>query len=165
MTITPASDLIARSRWAAINGKKLHLDIAHAEWIAQHPELQALLARVAAEETARLCLARKPPMDDSPPLPLFNSEPDRSPMPIVAERPERSASIPSGSISGPSGSSTKSAGMTDQHVQDAASLQALDQARMLKSRAQRDKRLRHTSPPPPVHRPRKPPLQLVSLPS
>lgn len=141
----PATEIIRRSHWAAINGKKLHLDVEHAQWIAQHPDLQALLARVAAEETARLCQSRKPPMDDSPGLPLFGPAPRSLPTPAAQQPPANAGSgrrePSSGSNGAPSEGNISSLGTIAPLVQDAASQQASDQVQATIRLSKRTRRL------------------------
>jgi hypothetical protein len=137
MTSSLWHDITTRARAAALKGQRLHLEIDHARAIAQNPELQALLGRLIAEETA--CAVQSLPPVRSPPTPIEPPQPEPC---------ESALQVKSSGLNGePSGSNTASPGMTGSLVQDAASAQALEQVQMLSRRAQHMRRSRRISLP------------------
>ena len=169
MTPTPFLDLAEQLRRAAVKGTRCHLDIDIARATASNPRIMALLAELAAEETAKLCLAAQP-TPDSPPLPLFlDGAPLPFPTPVAAPPPGAPASGPPAKNCGlngePSDRNMPSHGMIEPLVPAAASRLASAQARETILRAARMKRSRHTLPPAPAPRPRSQPPRLVSQPS
>lgn len=160
MTPTPFHDIAARARAAAVKGQRLHLEVEHARALAQHPEIQALLGRLIAEENATLCRDDPNPAPPQPPAPA-----PLPPIPSVAKPPGASASGNSTSIGAPIGSDIASLGMMPGLVQDAESSLLLVQAKALKSQSQRNRRSQRTLPPtPPRLKPRSRPRP-VSQPS
>ena len=160
MTATPFNDILARARRAALSGNKLNLANAYAVVIATDPDLQALLATKAAQETARCLAELATTEDDSPGLPLFQpSREQLQPMP-AAPQPRESAGSgrrePSSGSSGvPSEGSISSLGTIAPLVQDAASQQALDQVQASIRLSQRMKSLQRGTPSAPAPRPRR----------
>ena len=160
MSPTPFYDLADQLRGAAVKGTRCHLDVDLARAAAQHPRIMALLAELAAEETTKLCHAE--PLPDLA-LPLFPPAPDLSPMPSGQKPRGATASAPSTSIGAETGSDMPLPGMTPQLVQDAASSQALVQARALIHQSKHNKRSRRTSPPMPAPKPPRARPKLASL--
>ncbi len=163
MTATPFHDIQQRARAAALKGTRLHLEIDHARAMMCHPEFQAMLGRLIAEETAKLCLAA--PTPDSPPLPLFQDlghPPDPSPMrpalPPPGSTGSASTAKSSGSNGAPNGSGMPSPGTIAPLVSAAASSQVLDQAQQLIHQGRLSKRSQRITPPAPGRpSPRRPP--------
>lgn len=130
MTATPFHDIATRARAAAIKGVRLHLDLDHARALALNPEMQALLGRLVAQETEKLCRA-EPIETDNPHLP-WSSEPLPSPMMTATPPPAACESAPParsyGSNGAPIASNTSLPGTIAPLVQDAASQQDAEQA-------------------------------------